>query len=137
MSPELLTAIQSLLAALMFLALAVAIGSSGQRRGGWNSPPTSKPPRTPPAPPFAFLLLIGMGLVGVAGCCIPSQPMVCHCPGSMTPRYSPPPKVYGEPMHPILREDGATILMPHTKFQNWIRDDPAETSSEAGKSFGP
>lgn len=145
MNDSLLICFQSLLGIAVLFATACLISMPRVRSGGWNAGPTGPCPPAPPAPPKCYsgnrcgavaILIAVIAATACSGCCVPCQPVICHCPDRMAPRFREPPRVYGEPMHPILREDGATVLMPHTRFQNWIQDDP-EGNPEAGKSFGP
>lgn len=58
------------------------------------------------------------------GCCGPAY----HCGRiECPPQYCQPQPIYGEPMHPVLRRDGGTILVPHGQFKQWVRDSPAPT----------
>ncbi len=67
------------------------------------------------------VVLLVAALLLATGCCGP----VHHCGQyQCPPRFCVPQPIYGEPMHPVLRRDGGTVLIPHGQFKGWVRDSP-------------
>lgn len=74
------------------------------------------------------VLCVALVLV-TGGCCGP----VYHCGRYECPqRYCTPQPIYGEPMHPVLRRDGGTVLVPHGQFKEWVKQ-PADDQSPASQ----
>lgn len=81
-----------------------------------------------------FMLPIGVigGVLCLAGCCVPCRGSCGPC-GQMPPNYClPNPPNYGEPMHPVFRQDGRQVLVPHTQFRGWVTSDTPSPTTPSG-----
>lgn len=83
------------------------------------------------------LFALAIGWVGcvvtAAGCCVPCRGSCGASCAPMPANYClPTPPNYGEPMHPIFRQDGRQVLVPHTQFKGWINDDAPSPTTPSG-----